>query len=157
MNVPRFRTQEGMDSLIFQGTSLVNRWALEQDQEKCLSKQEAKTSITEWVRFNIPEKATPKNSFVTRRVRTDEKPLKQIRLISDYFEKVDKKVNSEGEHTKQTRIVDFFSKTTNEEGIEDNLKSTKISKNTDDRNVSVEIVERIEPKTTRREWRAEWK
>ena len=78
--------------------------------------------------MNIPVKATPWNSFVTRRVRTDEKPLKQIRLISDYFEKVDKKVNSEGEHTKQTRIVDFFSKTTNEEGIEDNSRSVKVSK-----------------------------
>ena len=77
-----------MDSLIFQGTSLVNRWALEQDQERCLSKQETNTSIIEWVRLNIPVKATPRKSFVTRRVRTDEKPLKQIRFISDYFEKV---------------------------------------------------------------------
>ena len=96
-------------------------------------------SIIELVRSNIPVKATPRNSFVTRRVRTEEKPLKRIRLILDYFEKVDIKVKRAREHTKQTKIVEFFSKTSNEEGIEDDSRSVKDSKNTGDKNVSLEM------------------
>ena len=61
-----------------------------------MSKQETKIGIIEWVRLNIPVKATPRNSFVTRRVRTEEKPLKRIRLISDYFENLKRKLREKG-------------------------------------------------------------
>ena len=99
VKTPRYKTRIAMDSLLFQGSQLANRWA--KDQDRVLTKEETKSEVKVWVKANIPEKVT-RNRRIPRELkrRTDDENPPKRRRITDYYDNKEKM--NEGEKVKAT-------------------------------------------------------